>query len=93
MKYCVRVHGTQSTLVFNAVISTGDCRGWRHAPGEHNVSLPGFLKRPGTGGPSRQTLTRSVFFRIERSGKLFTFNLPFTCENDTLRNKDQFPKV
>lgn len=66
MKYCVRVHGTQSTLVFYTVISTGDCRGWRPAPDEHSVSLPGFLKRPGTRGPSRQTLTRSVFFRIEK---------------------------
>ena len=66
LKYCVRVDGTQSTLVFNAVISTGDCRGCRPAPSEHSVGLPGFLKRPGTGEPSRQTLTRAVFFRIEK---------------------------
>lgn len=78
MKYCVQVRGPQSTLVFNAVISTGDRRGWRSASGKQ-CPFAGLPEAPRAGGPSRQTLTRSVFFRIEKIRSTVYIPLIFVC--------------
>ena len=78
MKYCVQVRGPQSTLVFNAVISTGDRRGWRPASGKQ-CPFAGLPEVPRAGGPSRHTLTRSVFFRIEKIRSTVYMPLIFVC--------------
>lgn len=46
----VAAESTQSVLVFNAVISKVDGRGWRLAPSEHAFGPKGFLKRSGSEG-------------------------------------------